>query len=138
MQSNNMKIFRREARIENYDDLCSWILETREKWNISRELANKLDICVEEAFANIIRYAYSENSGMFEVEFKKIDENIIMEFRDEGIEFNPLEKPDPVLNLPPEKRALGGLGIFLMKKMTDKVVYKRENNKNILTLFFKI
>ena len=140
MQKNidNMKIYRREAKIDNYDELCSWILETRAKWNISKELANKLDICVEEIFANILHYAYPENTGTFEVELNKTDENIIIEFRDEGIEFNPLEKQDPDLHLPPEKKALGGLGIFLTKKMTDNIIYKRENNKNILTLIFKI
>ena len=131
-----MGIFRREARTENYKELCSWIQETRANWHISKELANKLDICVEEIFANISNYAYSENVGMFEVEFKKTDENIILEFQDEGIEFNPLEKPEPILHLPPEKRVPGGLGIYLTKKMSDEIIYKRENNKNILTIVF--
>ena len=133
-----MKVFRRKAKIENYNELCSWIKETRAKWNISKELAHKLDICVEEIFANIVHYAYSENIGIFEVELKKTDKNIIIEFKDEGIEFNPLDKQDPDINLPPEKRALGGLGIYLTKKMTDNIIYKRENNKNILTLIFKV
>ena len=133
-----MEIFRREARIENYMELCSWIRETREKWNINKEIANKLDICVEEIFANISNYAYSENIGIIEVEFKKTDDSIILEFKDEGKEFNPLMKPDPNLHLPPEKKALGGLGIYLTKQMSDSMVYKRENDKNILTLTFKI
>lgn len=135
---DNMKTFKREAKIENYDELCSWIIETRGKWNVGKELANKLDICVEEVFANIVHYAYPENIGIFEVKLKKTDETIIMEFKDEGIEFNPLSKEDPDINLPPEKRTLGGLGIFLTKKMTDNIEYKRENNKNILTLFFNL
>lgn len=135
---DNIKTFKREAKIENYDELCSWIEESRAKWNISKELANKMDICVEEVFANILHYAYPKTTGMFEVELNKTDENIIIEFKDEGTEFNPLNKQDPDLHLPPEKRALGGLGIFLTKKMTDDISYKRENNKNVLILIFNV
>jgi anti-sigma regulatory factor (Ser/Thr protein kinase) len=134
---NNIKTFKQEANIDNYDKLCSWIEKTRAEWNISKELANKIDICVEEVFANILHYAYSDKVGMFEVELKKTEDNIILEFQDEGVVFNPLDKPDPNLHLPPEKKALGGLGIYLTKKMSDDVVYKRENNKNILTIMFK-
>jgi len=134
---NNIKTFKQEANIDNYDELCSWIEKTRAEWNISKELANKIDICVEEVFANILHYAYSDKVGMFEVEFKKTEDNIILEFQDEGVVFNPLDKPDPNLHLPPEKKALGGLGIYLTKKMSDDVAYKRENNKNILTIMFK-
>lgn len=134
---NNIKTFKQEANIDNYDELCSWIEKTRAEWNISKELANKIDICVEEVFANILHYAYPQKVGMFEVELNKVDENIIIEFRDEGVVFNPLDKPDPNLHLPPEKKALGGLGIYLTKKMSDDVAYKRENNKNILTIMFK-
>ena len=135
---NNIKTFKQEANIDNYDELCSWIEKTRAEWNISKELANKMDICVEEIFANILHYAYPDKNGIFEVELKKLDENIIMEFQDEGVVFNPLDKPDPNLHLPPEKKALGGLGIYLTKQMSDSIVYKRENNKNVLTLTFKI
>ena len=134
---NNIKTFKQEANIDNYDELCSWIEKTRAEWNISKELANKIDICVEEVFANILHYAYSDKVGMFEVEFKKTEDNIILEFQDEGVVFNPLDKPDPNLHLPPEKKAHGGLGIYLTKKMSNDVVYKRENNKNILTIIFK-
>ena len=49
---NNIKTFKQEANIDNYDELCSWIEKTRAEWNISKELANKIDICVEEVFAN--------------------------------------------------------------------------------------
>ena len=57
---------------------------------------------------------------------------------DSGIEYNPLEKPDPDITLPPEERPLGGLGIFMTKKMADDISYKRENGCNILTLTFKV
>ncbi len=134
---HNYKTFKQEAKIENYKELYSWIHETCSEWNLSKELTNKLDMCGEEIFANITFYAYPEKNGTIEAELKKENSNIILEFKDYGIEYNPLEKPDPDINLPPEERPLGGLGIFMTKEMTDSIYYKRENDANILTLIFK-
>ena len=87
---------------------------------------------------NITFYAYpDEVNGIVEVQLKNTDGNIIFEFKDEGKEYNPLEKPDPDINLPPEDRPLGGLGIFMIKNIADNISYKRENDKNILTLVFR-
>lgn len=135
--NNNTKTFKDEAKIEKYKNLYSWIHGACEEWNISSELSNKLDMCGEEIFANITFYAYPEKDGTIEAELKNTGDSIVLEFRDNGTEYNPLTKPDPDINLPPEERPLGGLGIFMTKKMTDNISYKRENNKNILTLIFK-
>ena len=51
-----------------------------------------------------------------------------------GIPFDPLDRADPDTTLPAEKRPIGGLGILMVKKMMDKVTYRRENGCNILTI----
>lgn len=61
-----------------------------------------------------------------------------MRFEDDGVPYNPLEKPDPDINLPPEQRPLGGLGIFMVKEMADDIQYEYTNNSNILILKFNI
>jgi len=95
-------------------------------------------MCAEEIFANVAFYAYPEKQGLIDVSLNKLDNNIILEFKDEGIEYNPLEKPDPDVTLPPEERPIGGLGIYMVKNLSDEIYYKRENNNNILTLVFHI
>lgn len=135
---NYSKTFKQTAIQENYNQFYTWIHNTSKEWDLDEVLTNKLDMCAEEIFANIVFYAYPEEKGLIEAELKKSDNNIVFEFKDEGVEYNPIEKPDPDINLPPEERPLGGLGIFMVKEMTDKISYKRENNKNILTLEFKI
>ena len=134
---NNIKTYRQLAIKENYNQFHKWLLKNCIEWNIDKNLTNKLDMCAEEIFANIAFYAYPE-SGIIEAELKRTDNSIVFEFRDDGIEYNPLEKPDPDITLPPEQRPLGGLGIYMVKEMADEIFYKRENNKNILTLIFKI
>ena len=116
------------------------IFETR-LYNLflsDEELKNKIDMTAEEIFANISFYAYPEKNGIIEATLIKTENNLIFEFKDEGTEYNPLEKPDPDINLPPEERPLGGLGVYMVKQMTDDLFYNRENHQNILTLIFKI
>lgn len=137
-RNNNIKTFKQTAIKENYCSFYNWLHKTCEDWNIEKSLENKLDMCAEEIYANVSFYAYPEKSGYIQAELKKEDGSIVFEFTDEGTEYNPLEKPDPDITLPPEERPLGGLGIFMVKEMADEIYYKRENNKNILTILFKI
>ena len=45
-----------------------------------------------------------------------------------------MAKEDPDISLNAENREIGGLGIYMVKKSMDDVTYKREDNKNILTI----
>ena len=134
---NDTKTFMQPAIPKNYKKFYTWLHKACKQWLLDEALTNKLDMCAEEIFANVSFYAYSGGNGNIEVKLQKTNENIIFEFTDEGTEYNPLEKPDPDINLPPEERPLGGLGIFMVKEMADEISYKREDNKNILTLIFK-
>jgi len=135
---NNMKTFKQLVTQENYKTFYTWLHDACQEWGINDDLTNKMDMCAEEIFANVAFYAYPEKQGMIDVSLNKFDNNIIFEFKDEGIEYNPLEKPDPDITLPPEERPLGGLGIYMVKNLADKIYYKREDNKNVLTLIFCI
>lgn len=138
IKNPNLKTFRQLAIKENYNQFYTWLHDACKEWKINETITNKLDMCAEEIYANISFYAYPPNTGIIAAELKKFDDCITFEFEDKGIEYNPLEKPDPDITLPPEERPLGGLGIFMVKEMADDVSYRRENNKNILTLTFKI
>ena len=135
---NSMKTFRQIVTQEHYKEFYTWLHEACQECNLNDDLTNKLDMCAEEIFANVAFYAYPEKNGIIDVSFNKSNNNIILEFKDEGTPYNPLEKPDPDITLPPEERPLGGLGIFMVKQMADDISYKRENNQNVLTLFFKV
>ena len=55
-------------------------------------------------------------------------------FADNGIPYNPLEATEPDTTLSAEEREIGGLGIFMVKKMTESMEYEYTDDKNILTL----
>lgn len=136
--SDNIKTFKQTAIQENYNQFYNWLHSICKEWNINEELTNKLDMCAEEIFANVSFYAYPPKTGDIESTLTLKEDCIIFEFKDEGLEYNPLEKPDPDIDLPPEKRPIGGLGIYMVKQMADSIFYKREKNQNILTMVFKI
>lgn len=63
---------------------------------------------------------------------------VTIQFLDSGKPFNPLLKQDPDISLSAEERDIGGLGVFMVKKMMDTVNYEYKEGKNILTIKKKI
>ena len=96
----------------------------------------KIRLSVEEAVENVVRYAYEGGIGWLEIGTRLDQDNLLLtiELRDAGVPFNPLDKPDPDITLSAEERNIGGLGIFLSKKMMDSISYRYENGNNILTM----
>ena len=135
-ENNTMKTFNQMALPENYKPFYTWLHEVCDEWKLDDGLKNKLDMTSEEIFANITFYAYPETNGMINVSIDNSNDEITLVFEDEGIPYNPLEKPDPDITLPPEERPLGGLGIFMVKEMAKDIAYQRVDNRNILTIKF--
>lgn len=102
--------------------------------NADGKLVFELELICEEVFVNICNYAYGENVGKAEIEACKLSDCIVVKFIDSGKKFNPLEIAEPNIHAPLEERSIGGLGIFMTKKLSDKLLYERTDNKNILTV----
>ena len=64
----------------------------------------------------------------------KIENTLKLQFKDNGKQYNPLKAEDPDITASAEDRKIGGLGIFMVKKMLDNVAYEYDDNINILTL----
>ena len=132
-----IKTYKTKAIQENYKPFYVWLEEVCKEWNLSEELTNRINMCAEEIFANVAFYAYPDEAGDIYVTIQKQENNIMLKFIDSGFGYNPLEKPDPDITLPPEERELGGLGIFMTKQMSKEIHYERQDHKNILTLILE-
>ena len=132
------KTYSNKATRENYSKFASWLQECFHITDLSEDLSYRIELCAEEIYTNIISYAYSDGFGDIEANFEKQDRQIILTFKDSGIQYNPLEKPDPDITLPSEKRSQGGLGIFMVKNSANETNYEYSGNKNILTLKFNL
>ena len=81
----------------------------------------QIDLAVEEIFVNISNYAYQKGKGnaVVEVSLDGETNTVSIIFSDRGIPYNPLQKTDPDITLTAEERQIGGLGIFMTKKIMD-------------------
>ena len=73
-------------------------------------------------------------TGEFRISCTNENDLLCIIFRDTGVPFNPLARPDPDITLSAQDRSIGGLGIYLTKKYMDSVEYRYEGDQNILTL----
>lgn len=97
--------------------------------------AMSLNLALEEAVSNVILYAYPEGTeGTLDVEAAVWEDRIDFRITDSGRPFDPTRSDGPDLTLGAEERPIGGLGIYLVKKIMDQVSYARENGKNILSM----
>ena len=100
------------------------------------DLVYQIDLVLEELIVNTVNYGYDDDARHeIEVTLTSDEDVFTVEIIDDGHAFNPLEDaPEPDLDLGIEDRPIGGLGIHLMRVMMDDVHYRREQNKNHLTL----
>lgn len=107
--------------------------------NLSKQIANDLNLCLEEVVTNIISYGYKDSAiHDIIVNLRLNDNEIEIEVIDDALAFDPLINPEPDIKKPLEERPIGGLGIFLVKKLTDEIKYIREKNHNVLKMKKKI
>ena len=103
--------------------LAKVVEELGEELNLTPDLVFNLNLVLEEAVANVILYAYSkEEQQEIILTVQKSDKNLIFVLTDNGKEFDPTQAPDADITLSAEERQIGGLGIFLIRQIMDKVV----------------
>ena len=95
----------------------------------------QMNLAIEEAVVNVMNYAYPEGTkGFVDITSMSDDEWLQFVISDNGKPFDPTTKEEVDTTLPVEKRRIGGLGIFLVRKMMDNVKYEYKDGQNILTL----
>jgi serine/threonine-protein kinase RsbW len=94
----------------------------------------EIQLAVEETLVNVFNYAYADREGEVEVICNTEGGDLIIEIVDSGIPFNPLAYGEPDVTADVAERKIGGLGVFLIRKVMDDVRYQRVADKNILDL----
>ena len=123
------------AKIENLPEVSCFIDEKLEEAGCPMKVQMQVDVAVEEIFVNIASYAYEGKEGPAEIFFDiNSDKKVEITFVDGGVPYDPLKKDDPDVTLSADERQIGGLGIFMVKKTMDDMVYEYKDGKNRLTL----
>ena len=131
-----MKEMTIDAAIENIPAVTAFVEEQLEQYNCPMKAQMQIDIAIDELFSNIAQYAYNPKTGKATVRVE-VTENpmaVIITFIDNGVPYNPLAKTDPDVTLSADKREIGGLGIFMVKKSMDDISYEYKDGQNILKI----
>ena len=112
--------------------------ETLKFSNAPANFVQMFDVCIDEIFSNIVKFSYDRPNEYISVRIV-IDEReeknkVTVTFVDTGPRFNPLEQNAPDITLSAEEREIGGLGIFMVRKMMDDLLYEYKSLANWLTL----
>jgi len=103
---------------------------------IAADEASRIFILLEELITNLMKYGYPDRPecGRAEIVLALNDGRLEIEFIDDGCAFDPLKAPPPNLEGPLETRTPGGLGLHILRSLTDEARYERRNAKNVIRL----
>ena len=103
----------------------------------------QIALSLDELITNVLSHGRAEGKGEgklgnIEVSVTADSDSLKISISDDGIAFNPLEDaPLPELDAPVATRAIGGLGVHIVRSTMDEVHYRREGGKNHITLLKK-
>ena len=125
-----------EAATKNISKITNYVDEALERLGCPPKAKAQIDICIDEIFSNIARYAYGPGTGSATVrlDFDETERLVSLTLIDRGSPFDPRDVPDPDITSPLDERPIGGLGLFMVRKMVDALDYRREDGRNILTI----
>ncbi len=128
-----------ESKVENLDLVRKFVANAAKKIGFNDDDINKIVLAVDEACTNIIRHAYkNENDKPIEITVSTKNKTIEIKIVDYGASFNPKKIKKPNLKIH-QRKYKGGLGMFLMRALMDKVIYQiHKNNRNEVYLIKKL
>ena len=134
---------KKEIKIKNHveelEKVNQFVEEICEELGLDMELQMNLNLVLEEMVSNVIFYAYPKGTPEeIELAAESDGKELTFVLSDSGIEFDPTTKEDADPDVNPMDRDIGGMGIYIVKNIMNKVTYQRLEGKNLLTMQKKI
>jgi serine/threonine-protein kinase RsbW len=110
------------------------------KHGIPADEVARLQVILEELLTNVVKYGYRGGlgHGSIAVALARDGDRIVIEFDDDGVAFDPLTHQAADLQLPADERPVGGIGLHLLRSLTDEAHYRRERDRNHLSMVRRI
>lgn len=122
-------------RISELPALTAFIESCGEEWQLRPEVVFNLQLALEECVTNVIMYAYPpEEQHTLQVTAELQKPELIFTIEDSGVPFDPTQVAEADTSLSAEERPIGGLGIYLVRQLMDAIEYRRDGDRNLLTL----
>jgi anti-sigma regulatory factor (Ser/Thr protein kinase) len=125
-----------DADFQNLDDIREYVGEAARRVGFSDKEIYSIQLATDEASSNIIEHAYAGlTGGKLEIETIVSGAELKIILRDHGRTFDPSSVPEPNVKADLSERKIGGLGMYLMRKLMDEVTYESSpESGNILTM----
>lgn len=115
--------------------LSPWLDEFAQRWRLPDRDAFRLELVVTEAVTNVMDYCQRPDAtGHIELSCDFRDGQIRLQVADDGPPFDPTARAPAILPRSLDEATPGGLGIHLIRQYTSVMTYRREGDRNILTL----
>ncbi len=94
-----------------------------------------LDHALVEHLQNIVNHSRATRVG---IRFDAMPDSVSALISDDGVAFDPTAAPEVNTATPIDERPIGGLGIHMMRRLCDQLVYRRQGEVNQLQLIKRL
>ena len=122
------------AEIDYLGDMRDTVMEFGRQYGVSEQVINAFKLAIDEAGTNIIRHAYRDWDGKITLRVIIRDKTITVSLIDQGHNFDLRKVQDPDLQRYVDIGKKGGLGIFIIRRVIDKIDYRKTPEGNELRL----
>jgi len=138
MQMTAEKTWQIPNRMEALADVAKEVFEWLADMPLSSRAKYSTGLAIEEMVTNAIKYAYDDDDEHIILIHIHVDHSHLkIVFEDDGHAFDPTQRPSPDIETIIESQQAGGLGIELVRRMCDKMVYERIGDRNRITLHIR-
>lgn len=112
-----------KASLDNLQQIRSYIDRAGERLGVNERTLGDLRLVVDEAVTNVVLYGYEGIDGTIELHMHADGDAVIIRIRDRARSFDPSQVSAPQLDTALKDRPFGGMGIYLIREMTDKAEF---------------
>lgn len=116
---------------ESMSEVSAFLDNCEEEFSIPLKTGYSLKVVADELFSNIVYYSGAQTA---EILFQNEADRVTLVFEDDGKPYNPMEAEEPDITAGVEDRKIGGLGLFMVKKMAESVGYEYVSGRNRMTV----
>jgi serine/threonine-protein kinase RsbW len=113
-----------EATLENLKSVRSFINETGRSLHVDDETLGELCLVVDEAVTNVVVHGYAGEPGQIDIEVAAEQDDLVIHIRDRARAFEATDVEAPHLDESLSERAYGGMGVYLIRKLTDEAEFR--------------
>jgi anti-sigma regulatory factor (Ser/Thr protein kinase) len=116
--------------------LAAWIEDLARRASLTPEIAFALQLCLEEAAANIVMYGGTPDDAQIIIQIARADGAVTAIIEDSARPFDPTQVPPRAKPVSLDEARIGELGVHLIRHYSSEMRYERWEDRNRLMLRF--